>query len=113
MLLDAKLEIAITSHDTAYMPIVVWDCPRLYSQNDSWDRYYPIAQDTPLHFGVDIPDNLLYNQALFIDLYRSTLQLGYHGYRDDWIGPGRLFNYNLLKYFPDYPTGYVPINKEI
>lgn len=113
MLLDARLKLQIVSDEVMYKPIYVWCTPNLQERDrDDWHKYEPVAITTPLHFEVNILDELVESTQLYIDLNASTLELGYAGSRDAWVGPGRLFNYTLRRYLPD-KGDRVAINREL
>lgn len=110
MLLDAKLKLQLVSNTVSYEPVILWDDPQFRQRTETWDRFYPKAIETPLHFEVNIRDDLISNYPMFIDLERSTLELGYSGNYRPWIGPGKLFTYRLSRYITG-TNGLYPINR--
>lgn len=113
MFLDARLKIQLVSDEVMFEPVYLWCIPNLRERkSDDWSKYWPIARETPLHFEVDIRDDLINSIPMYIDLNQSILELGYAGSRDDWIGPGRLFNYTLKRYLPN-KGDRVPINRKL
>lgn len=113
MLLDARLKLQIVSDEVMYKPLYIWCAPNLRERdNNDWHKYEPIAATTPLHFEVDIRDDLINSTQLYIDLNASIIELGYAGSRNDWVGPGRLFNYTLKRYLPD-KGDRVAINRKL